>query len=815
MTSSATVSGKNLFSNWDRGSKSLICTGNSTSSNGSSDGNSSGSSSSSSLSTESLPGPWTVGNRTHLNTEAVDRKTVESCYKWLDRVVRLCEQPRLNLKNSPPYLLDITPDIYDRLQSIVNHYKNNYETLMQIDYFRVYVSTLIEKCKRVTKVFKEAREKIFDPHSHARFRLTKLSLVFSHLLKDLEALFPDGQFCGSTFRITKPDAAKWWSANFGDQLIVSWPVFQAGLLHSFHVDSNGQLLALRNTIDLTCNKYVSIFEFDVFTRLFQPWRNILETWKALAVLHPGYMAFMTYDEVKAVLRPLRNDPGPGSYVFRLSCTKLGQWAIGYITKDLKILQTIIQNKSLAQALLDGEREGFYLYPNGKRSMSNLLYQLVHNLPQVHLQVTQEQYEVYCDMGSTFELCKICDANNKDVQLEPCGHLICRNCLLSCQSTGHNQTCPFCRLEIKGIEDVVVDPYQPAENNAYRTSKSPVNDKTPQNENPPLSGPVRIDPLGFSSSTQGPLSKSCNLTPALSQTNFTTHRQSLTKPPPVPPRNPCAATSLLIETISKRDDCGRSSETIRPTHSECARNSHTSQSSDVQSCALSTSAVLHVNTSGHVTSICSYSRVNGRPCLCVNNFAYDSSSARPPSCMPCSLSTPSQATESKPFATRTDLSASTVLPSAIGRPNATDLNYAQLELTYSDSENDRIVMDTCSLPLRMTTSCDISSIASTSPSTKSSTCDPKTSTLSYASADSNSRSQTLKDHKRPLVLEPPQKHSTKPVQETLDSHIIYLRSIHADMSEEEAKLLLSITQDQPQMASQIWTYFMPRPNRCQL
>lgn len=40
---------------------------------------------------------------------------------------------------------------------------------------------------------------------------------------------------------------------------------------------------------------------------------------------------------------------------RLSCTRLGQWAIGYVTGDGEILQTIPQNKSLCQALLDGHR----------------------------------------------------------------------------------------------------------------------------------------------------------------------------------------------------------------------------------------------------------------------------------------------------------------------------------------------------------------------------------------------------------------------------------------------------------------------------
>ena len=46
-----------------------------------------------------------------------------------------------------------------------------------------------------------------------------------------------------------------------------------------------------------------------------------------------------------------------SYIFRLSCTRLGQWAIGYVTGDGNILQTIPHNKPLFQALIDGSREG--------------------------------------------------------------------------------------------------------------------------------------------------------------------------------------------------------------------------------------------------------------------------------------------------------------------------------------------------------------------------------------------------------------------------------------------------------------------------
>lgn len=41
----------------------------------------------------------------------------------------------------------------------------------------------------------------------------------------------------------------------------------------------------------------------------QPWPTLLENWKLLAVNHPGYMAFLTYDEVRARLQACREKPG--------------------------------------------------------------------------------------------------------------------------------------------------------------------------------------------------------------------------------------------------------------------------------------------------------------------------------------------------------------------------------------------------------------------------------------------------------------------------------------------------------------------------
>jgi len=87
----------------------------------------------------------------------------------------------------------------------------------------------------------------------------------------------------------------------------------------------------------------------------------------------------------------------------------------------------------------------YLYPDGKSNVPTDLSFLVHDTPEDHIRVTQEQYELYCEMGSTFQLCKICAENDKDIRIEPCGHLLCTPCLTSWQVTHQFQGCQLSRF----------------------------------------------------------------------------------------------------------------------------------------------------------------------------------------------------------------------------------------------------------------------------------------------------------------------------------------------------------------------------------
>lgn len=390
------------------------------------------------------------------------KRSLEKTWKLMDKVVKCCQRPRMNLNNSPPFILEILPEMYQHLKLIHTKYESSRNfPQSDNDYSQVFMQNLQNRCKQTLKLFKDAKDEMFNEESDYRHKLTRNTLVFNHILSELKAIFPNGKFVGDKYLITKKESAgEFWRASFSSSVLVDWKTFYHALQQVHSIDSSFfSLNALKQTIDLTCDDYISIFEFDVFTRLFQPWSTLLRNWQILAVTHPGYKAFLTYDELKARLQ--KHIDKPGSYVFRLSCTRLGQWAIGYVTHDRQILQTIVQNISLSQALTETK---FYLYPDGKDedpSLSVLCSGMAGD--ERNVTVTEEQYEIYCGVGNSFQTCKICFENDKDIRVEPCNHLLCTSCLLAWQESD-GQGCPYCRTEIKETVQITMDlPKKDSEN----------------------------------------------------------------------------------------------------------------------------------------------------------------------------------------------------------------------------------------------------------------------------------------------------------------------------------------------------------------
>lgn len=66
-----------------------------------------------------------------------------------------------------------------------------------------------------------------------------------------------------------------------DRCIVPWRKFKEQLKSTHPFEGGMEAMALKSTIDLTCNDNISVFEFDIFTRLFQVSKRFPEKSKNL------------------------------------------------------------------------------------------------------------------------------------------------------------------------------------------------------------------------------------------------------------------------------------------------------------------------------------------------------------------------------------------------------------------------------------------------------------------------------------------------------------------------------------------------------
>jgi E3 ubiquitin-protein ligase CBL len=211
-----------------------------------------------------LPSNW--ANISLTSSIKIEKKHFEKINKLADKLLKLCQSERLNLINSPPYIIDILPDLCQAFNTILFAYENELHILNELDYFCLLVKNCTEKLQQAIDLFKVAGKRMYEETSDERKTLTKNTLTFSHILAEMRSLFPRNVYEGQKFRIAKKDAAEFWKNNFGDRILVSWRDFEVKLNKVHQITDDNELKSLKETIQLTKTNFVSIFEFDIFTR---------------------------------------------------------------------------------------------------------------------------------------------------------------------------------------------------------------------------------------------------------------------------------------------------------------------------------------------------------------------------------------------------------------------------------------------------------------------------------------------------------------------------------------------------------------------
>ncbi|XP_015281363.1 PREDICTED: E3 ubiquitin-protein ligase CBL-B-B-like [Gekko japonicus] len=96
-------------------------------------------------------------------------RSLEKALQGLQKLQQLVSQPRLGLRNSPPYLPQILPQTHQHLRLVRDQsWACGAQLWEDGGYFRVYLSNLLEKIKQASRLFKRDKEEIFQEGSASR-----------------------------------------------------------------------------------------------------------------------------------------------------------------------------------------------------------------------------------------------------------------------------------------------------------------------------------------------------------------------------------------------------------------------------------------------------------------------------------------------------------------------------------------------------------------------------------------------------------------------------------------------------------------------
>jgi hypothetical protein len=209
----------------------------------------------------------------------VDARTLSVLNKLCAKIITFSKNPRLNLKNSPPFLQGIMLDLEDLFASVFK--KNTIEAMRQNEYGNRTFACFIRHGKRVVRLFKEAGTHMEEEGSKWRRELSKITLVLSHLLAEIRAYFKEGVWCPD-FRIAKIEAREFWDRSFSRRFVLLFiNIFAHPPAHACDFSTHRALISLNLAAILAC------YARDGVMQATPNIKNISTNFSLLHALSPG------------------------------------------------------------------------------------------------------------------------------------------------------------------------------------------------------------------------------------------------------------------------------------------------------------------------------------------------------------------------------------------------------------------------------------------------------------------------------------------------------------------------------------------------
>lgn len=115
-----------------------------------------------------------AGSERSLPLSGADLSLVDQALLKLDKLHKLCVNPQLALRNSPPYLPELMAETSVLLVQVWQPYRGR--ALAgglgprgdEAKYLRIHIRNLLDKTSRAVLLFRQGRERIFDETSSYR-----------------------------------------------------------------------------------------------------------------------------------------------------------------------------------------------------------------------------------------------------------------------------------------------------------------------------------------------------------------------------------------------------------------------------------------------------------------------------------------------------------------------------------------------------------------------------------------------------------------------------------------------------------------------